>query len=216
MIQRSLIFINLVLSPSANSASQALALRHSTTKKPALKKSNLNTDPHQAYTSAPSSPTYDEDDEDAVPSSLRVGLVIHRFADGLALRAHTIISYLELNRLALTDAAKSAAPSNAPTLKPSTSSKTTKAGTVEGGALVDPKANIGPDCLVGASASVGERSTVKRSAIGSHCVIGKGARLTGCVLMEYCVIEDGYVVVILSELSAMLITVMASPSIVRN
>ncbi|KAH8111547.1 hypothetical protein DFH11DRAFT_1791524 [Phellopilus nigrolimitatus] len=52
-------------------------------------------------------------------------------------------------------------------------------------ALVDMKSNVSPDSLVG------ERSTIKRSVVGHHCVFGKNMKLVGCKLMEYCVVEDG-------------------------
>ena len=178
-----------VLYPKGNSPSQALALRHSTSRKPALK-AKLLKESGPIYDSAPPSPLGD-DSEDVAPPSLRVGLVIHRLADGLALRAHTVPSYLELNRAALINIAKAASPANVPASKPSTTPKAPKPDA--DGTLIDPKANVGADCLVGASAHVGERSTLKRTAIGNHCVIGKGAKLVGCVLMEYCIVEDGYV-----------------------
>ena len=150
--------------PSSQVHMQGLALQHSTSHKPSLSQhSSPNMD------SAESSPETTCGDGDTSSPSLRVGLVIHPLSSGYASRANTIHSYFELNRLALGATASSGRD---PT-------------------LIDPKANIAADCLIGLSTRVGERSTVKRSTIGSHCVIGKNAKLSGCVLMEYCVVEDG-------------------------
>lgn len=33
---------------------------------------------------------------------------------------------------------------------------------------------------------------MKRSVIGKHCVIGKMAKVVGCVVLDHCVIGDGY------------------------
>ena len=45
---------------------------------------------------------------------------------------------------------------------------------------------------VGTSTQVGERASTKRSTIGKHCKIGKMAKITGCVLLDHCSVEDGY------------------------
>lgn len=179
-----------MLNPITNASSQTLALQHSTSHPPNLKAKSKK-DLATVDDSAPPSPSLDDDVEDVAPPSMRVGLLIHRASEGLALRAHTVSSYLELNRAALISVATAAAAAGLPTPKPSAAAKTPKPN--PDGALIDPKASVGVDCLIGASTHVGERTAVKRTAIGSHCVIGKGAKLVGCVLMEYCIIEDGCV-----------------------
>lgn len=45
-------------------------------------------------------------------------------------------------------------------------------------------AQISSDTHLAANVSLGERCTIKRSVIGAGCVIGRGARLTGCVLLD--------------------------------
>jgi translation initiation factor eIF-2B subunit gamma len=45
--------------------------------------------------------------------------------------------------------------------------------------------------MIGDSSRVEERATIKRSIIGRHCIIGKMAKLVGCVLLDHCVVEDG-------------------------
>lgn len=47
--------------------------------------------------------------------------------------------------------------------------------------------------MIGDSTQVAGRSTIKKSVIGRHCVIGKMAKIVGCVLLDHCVIEDGSV-----------------------
>lgn len=61
----------------------------------------------------------------------------------------------------------------------------------ENRALIDQKAQISADSMVGRSTRVEERATIKRSVVGKHCVIGKMARVVGCVLLDHCVVADG-------------------------
>jgi translation initiation factor eIF-2B subunit gamma len=47
--------------------------------------------------------------------------------------------------------------------------------------------------MIGQSTRVEERASIKRSIIGPHCVIGKMAKIVGCVLLDHCVVADGQV-----------------------
>jgi len=56
---------------------------------------------------------------------------------------------------------------------------------------IDPSCTLGEkaivtgmDCLVADRVSIGAKAVVKKSVLGSGCVVGKGARLMGCVLMD--------------------------------
>lgn len=40
---------------------------------------------------------------------------------------------------------------------------------------------------------MGERSNVKKSVVGRHCVIGRNVKILGCVIMDFVTIGDGYV-----------------------
>jgi NDP-sugar pyrophosphorylase family protein len=42
--------------------------------------------------------------------------------------------------------------------------------------------------------TVGERTGIKRSVIGPHCVIGGGVKISNCIIMNHVRIEDGSVV----------------------
>ncbi|KAJ7590952.1 UDP-3-O-glucosamine N-acyltransferase [Mycena floridula] len=58
-------------------------------------------------------------------------------------------------------------------------------------ALIDQKAQISADTMVDVSTQISERTTIKKSVIGKHCIIGKMVRIVGCVLLDHCVVEDG-------------------------
>ena len=58
--------------------------------------------------------------------------------------------------------------------------------------LIDPKAQISSDSNIGHSTRVEERASIKKSIVGRHCVIGKMTKIVGCVILDHCVIEDGY------------------------
>lgn len=51
-------------------------------------------------------------------------------------------------------------------------------------------ANVGADSLVSISATLGERTNVKRSVVGPNCAIGKRVKLTGSIVMLNVTIED--------------------------
>ena len=58
---------------------------------------------------------------------------------------------------------------------------------------VDHSAQIGGDVLIGDSSRVGERTTIKRSVVGAHCIIGKHVRVVNSVLMDHVQLADGCV-----------------------
>ncbi|KZT28923.1 UDP-3-O-glucosamine N-acyltransferase [Neolentinus lepideus HHB14362 ss-1] len=164
-----------VLTPTTNTLNQNVALRHSTTGAPndlfSLKHHASLGEKNVAY-SAPPSPTSDEDNKGA-DASLRVGVVIHNDSSEYAARANTLHSLLELNRSFLTKA------------------QWTLPTDPKDRALIDPKAQISSDSIVGESTRVEERTSIKRSVIGKHCMVGKMAKIVGCVLLDHCVIEEG-------------------------
>ncbi|KAF7792278.1 hypothetical protein EIP86_003314 [Pleurotus ostreatoroseus] len=45
--------------------------------------------------------------------------------------------------------------------------------------------------MVGHTTKVEERTSIKKSVIGKHCVIGKMVKIVGCVILDHCVISDG-------------------------
>ncbi|KAL1751673.1 nucleotide-diphospho-sugar transferase [Schizophyllum commune] len=135
----------------------------------ALSHSTLRINPNQG----------DDDTEDSdmqdTPASLRVGAVLHKSPrpEEYIARINNIHSFFEANRHCLTTATWSL-----PT-EPKARS------------LIDAKAQISTDSIIGTSTQVGERASIKRSTIGKHCKIGKMAKITGCVLLDHCSVEDG-------------------------
>ena len=65
-------------------------------------------------------------------------------------------------------------------------------GPLTKGPLIDAKAQISTDSNIGQSTRVEERASIKKSVVGRHCVIGKMTKIVGCVILDHCVIEDGY------------------------
>ncbi|KAG6862207.1 hypothetical protein C0995_002137 [Termitomyces sp. Mi166 len=122
--------------------------------------------------SVPPSPT-EGDDDFGGSSSLRVGIVVHRAEAGFATRVNTIPKFLEINRRFLSQVTY--------TLPTEPKDRS----------LIDQKAQISSDTMIGGSTQVSERTTIKKSVIGRHCVIGKMAKIVGCVLLDHCVVEDG-------------------------
>ncbi|KDQ57545.1 hypothetical protein JAAARDRAFT_35255 [Jaapia argillacea MUCL 33604] len=165
-----------VVANSSNTASQSMALHHSTSQvvdditHPVASSSPLND--KDISLSIPPSPTGHETDL-LVQASLRVGVVLHKATAGYAARANTLHTFLELNRHFLSKT----------TYTPPTDPKDR--------ALLDPKIQISSDSIVGDSTRIEERTTIKRSVIGNHCIIGKMVKITGCVLQDHCVLADG-------------------------
>ncbi|KAG6372349.1 UDP-3-O-glucosamine N-acyltransferase [Boletus reticuloceps] len=58
-------------------------------------------------------------------------------------------------------------------------------------ALIDAKASISSDSTIGDFTKVDEKTTIKKSVIGKHCIIGKMVKVVGCVLLDHCVVSDG-------------------------
>ncbi|VDC07146.1 unnamed protein product [Peniophora sp. CBMAI 1063] len=170
-----------VFKPDGETTTQTLALRHATLSLAARHQNaewdgQSNDGSPSAPTaslmaaSAPSSPIDHDDDDAQVKPSLRVGLRVHR--GNLAGRANTLPALLELNRHFL---------GQTPYVLPTDQKDR---------ALIDTKAQIASDSLVGESTQVGERTSVKRSVVGRHCVLARGAKLSGCVLLDHCVVGE--------------------------
>ncbi|KAH0827789.1 UDP-3-O-glucosamine N-acyltransferase [Lanmaoa asiatica] len=51
--------------------------------------------------------------------------------------------------------------------------------------------SISPDSTIGDFTKVNEKTTIKKSVVGKHCIIGKMAKIVGCVLLDHCVVSDG-------------------------
>jgi translation initiation factor eIF-2B subunit gamma len=97
------------------------------------------------------------------------------------IRANSLAGYWEMNRRFLRTLA-----ANAP-VTPRPQSAAEDSGT---SALISSSAQISPDSLLGEGTRVGDRASIKKCIIGRHCVIGRGAKLTGCVLWDFVTVEE--------------------------
>ena len=98
------------------------------------------------------------------------------------IRANSLAGYWELNRRFLRSIASST-PVQAPLPVPSSAE--------EGGVSpIHPSAQISPDSLIGEGTKVGERASIKKCVVGRHCNIGRGAKVTGCVIWDFVTIEE--------------------------
>ncbi|KAJ4488435.1 UDP-3-O-glucosamine N-acyltransferase [Lentinula aciculospora] len=158
-----------ILNPVTNLVTQDVSLKHSTlrTQAKVYSKNVL----HQSNDADASSPFDPESMADS--SSLRVGIMLHPTTAGFATRVNNIYSLLDMNRRLLAETTYSL-----PTDPQNRS-------------LIDPKAQISSDTIIGAFTQISERTTIKKSVVGKHCIVGKMARITGSVLLDHCVIEDG-------------------------
>ncbi|KAF9446399.1 UDP-3-O-glucosamine N-acyltransferase, partial [Macrolepiota fuliginosa MF-IS2] len=149
-----------ILYPESHAlSSQAIALQHSTL---------LTFNGGKGDNLSPVSDT----DGDA-SASLKVGIVLHRPDAELAIRVHSLHSFLEVNRRMLSNA------------------NYTLPVDPKNRALIDQKAQISNDTIIGDSTKVSEKTTIKKSIIGRHCILGKMVKIVGCILLDHCVIEDG-------------------------
>ncbi|KAF8602544.1 nucleotide-diphospho-sugar transferase [Ceratobasidium sp. AG-I] len=146
-----------------------LAVLHTTT--------HIHRDPLTGLITTPTSPDIPASYEEEVPRDepktktnrpLRTAYVLHRAKDGFAGRGNTVASYTELNRQALAQLA-----AKQPVLHERGKTATTG------------------DSIIPASATIGERASIKRSVIGEHCRIGKNVKIQGCVVMDHVEIADG-------------------------
>ncbi|KAJ3728760.1 UDP-3-O-glucosamine N-acyltransferase [Lentinula raphanica] len=158
-----------ILNPITNVITQDVALNHSTLRP--QKKAYNNSVLHHSNDADASSPFDPESTTDS--SSLRVGLVLHPATAGYATRVNNIHYLLDINRRFL---------------KETTYSLPTDP---QNRSLIDAKARISTDTMIGAFTQVSERTKIEHSVIGKHCVIGKMAKISGCVLLDHCVVEDG-------------------------
>ncbi|CED85578.1 Translation initiation factor 2B, gamma subunit (eIF-2Bgamma/GCD1) [Phaffia rhodozyma] len=150
----------------------------------------------QSLASLQIQPSHDEDDNEEESTSeeedgrggrkedkvgggkVGCGVVVWKLEDGFVARANTLPTYFELNRQFVKNLAIQSTMLP-PGALPSNSS------------LIDARAQISTDSLVGASTRVGERTNVKKSVVGRHCVIGRNVKILGCVIMDFVTIGDG-------------------------
>ena len=120
-----------------------------------------------------------------IPACPNVGIVIH---DKPAMRINTLQNFYEINKRACYDFPPSR-------LKFHFFFQILNGATYSIPAdrsLIDQKAQISADSIIGESTQISERTTIKKSVIGRHCIVGKMVKINSCVLLDHCVIEEGY------------------------
>ncbi|KDR75446.1 hypothetical protein GALMADRAFT_227095 [Galerina marginata CBS 339.88] len=141
--------------------SQSLSLSHSST----LDKNR----PVVEHIQSPA----DSETNGASLASLKIGVVIHDKGADSPVRINTLHNFFDINRRILSGTTYSLP------VDPKDRS------------LIDQKAQISVDSIVGESTQIAERAAIKRSVIGRHCIIGKMAKITGSVLLDHCIVEEG-------------------------
>lgn len=100
------------------------------------------------------------------------------YKDGFCLRANSIITYTEANKQVPKQLNSFFEEDNSDVQLISTGVKYNKY-------------QIGPDCMVGESTTIDEKSSLKRSVVGRHCKIGKSVKIANSIIMDHVTIEDG-------------------------
>ncbi|KAG1407640.1 hypothetical protein G6F60_002057 [Rhizopus arrhizus] len=95
---------------------------------------------------------------------------VHVYRDGFCGRGNTIASYSELNRYVTKQGANIIR-------QPTT-------------AEIAPRTQVGNDSVIGEYTKIDEKSSVKKSCVGAHCIIGKNVKIANSVIMDHVVISD--------------------------
>ncbi|GAB1288798.1 Eukaryotic translation initiation factor 2B, subunit 3 [Apodemus speciosus] len=109
-------------------------------------------------------------------SRSQVRCYVHIMKEGLCSRVSTLGLYMEANRQV---------PKLLSVLCPEESM-------IHPSAQIANKHLVGADSLIGPDAQVGEKSSIKRSVIGSSCVIRDRVTISNCLLMNSVTVEEGY------------------------
>jgi translation initiation factor eIF-2B subunit gamma len=108
------------------------------------------------------------------------------------IRANSLAGYWELNRRFL----RTMPPTinvQPPPATPATSQDAVMGQAGQVGPPIATTAQISPDSLLGEGTRVGDRASIKKCVVGRHCNIGRGAKLTGCVLWDFVTVEEKWV-----------------------
>jgi len=123
--------------------------------------------------SAPHSPISPDVMRSTSTNNLRCSIEVWSLSQGMAARVNSLKVYSDLHRMFLQLGSPYLTSPSSPT------------------EYIDPKAQVSADSIIGASTRIGERTNIKQSIVGRHCVIGKQVRILGSVVMDHTVIEDG-------------------------
>jgi translation initiation factor eIF-2B subunit gamma len=129
----------------------------------------------------------------SIPTRPKVGIVIHDKPD-LAMRINTLQNFYEMSKRVC----YAFSPLSVPCLRLKSKIFQILAGTTysppadpKDRSLIDQKAQISTDSIIGESTQISERTSIKKSVIGRHCIIGRMVKISGSVILDHCVIEEG-------------------------
>ncbi|WWC59419.1 uncharacterized protein I303_101975 [Kwoniella dejecticola CBS 10117] len=105
------------------------------------------------------------------------------------IRANSLAGYWELNRRFLKSLSLNGMNGTSKMVMPKQNQASVEDATGSTPAI-SPQSQISPDSLIGEGTRVAERASIKKCIIGRHCNIGKGAKLTGCVLWDFVTVEE--------------------------
>ncbi|RHZ81079.1 hypothetical protein Glove_123g40 [Diversispora epigaea] len=108
--------------------------------------------------------------DDSKSSPVRCQIYIYR--TGFCSRGNTIPKYCDLNR----HLSKASNELNISRISPSAEIRT--------------RTQVGSDSLIGDDTKIDERTPIKRSTIGAHCIIGKNSKISNSIIMDHVIIED--------------------------
>lgn len=95
---------------------------------------------------------------------------------GICLRTNTVPLYMEANR-------------QISKLLPCLTAK--EVSLIHPLATIKPKSQVGNDCMVDESVSIGEKVSIKKSVIGKHTTIGEKVKISNSVIMDHVTITEG-------------------------
>ncbi|XP_074236814.1 translation initiation factor eIF2B subunit gamma isoform X2 [Saimiri boliviensis] len=108
-------------------------------------------------------------------SRSQVRCYVHIMKEGLCSRVSTLGLYMEANRQ-VPKLLSALCPEEPP---------------VHASAQIVSKHLVGVDSLIGPDTQIGEKSSIKRSVIGSSCLIKDRVTITNCLLMNSVIVEEG-------------------------
>lgn len=97
---------------------------------------------------------------------------------GTCMRANNMYTYCELNRR-MTSLLNTVAPPN------------TEQVLIHPNSQIQPKAQLGLECMVGANTLISDKTTIKNCVLGSNCKVEEKVRLTDCIIMDNVVVKSG-------------------------
>lgn len=111
---------------------------------------------------------------------------VHVYRDGFCGRGNTIASYSELNRYVSLIWKRERYWYSIAQVTKQGANIIRQPTTAE----IAPRTQVGNDSVIGEYTKIDEKSSVKKSCVGAHCIIGKNVKIANSVIMDHVVISD--------------------------